>query len=148
MSLSFMEFLSLSLLVIFSSSSPLLSHKNSINKPPNFTSTQTHINPSLFSAFVEKSKANLTLEPTITDLIWVLYDMVWIFTFFLMAAATKASSWVLGWFGFFKRVFYWVIVTMVTVAILYMYSVIDPLMWVVFFGWKKCINLTFFYILQ
>ena len=64
-----MEFLSLSLLVIFSSYSPLLSHKNSINKPPNFTSTQTHINPSLFSAFVEKSKANLTLEPTIIDLI-------------------------------------------------------------------------------
>ena len=95
---------------------PLLSLKNSINKPPNFTSTQTHINPSQFSTSVDKSKANPTLAPTITDLIRVLYVKVRIFTFSLkgnseystqasIAVVTIVSAWVLGWLGFLNGFF-------------------------------------------
>ena len=66
---------------IFSSSSPLSSPENPINKTPNFTSTQAHVNPNPFSAFLDKFE-------------------VWFFTFSLMAAATATSVWVWGWFGF------------------------------------------------
>ena len=66
---------------IFSSSSPLSSPEIPINKTPNFTSTQAHVNPNPFSAFLDKFE-------------------VWFFTFSLMAAATATSVWVWGWFGF------------------------------------------------
>ena len=45
---------------------PLFFHqKNSINKPQNFTSTQTHINPSPFLAFVDRSKQTWSLNQSL-----------------------------------------------------------------------------------